>query len=99
MGHRRTPLADADLDSIWYHVASKSGRPDIADRLIDSITNRFLLLASHPNIGRARDADLRPGLRSFQVDEYAIIYRIEDNDVMILHVVRDRRDLTKLFSE
>jgi hypothetical protein len=33
------------------------------------------------------------------VDEYAIIYRIEQNDVMILHVVRDKGDLTKLFNE
>jgi plasmid stabilization system protein ParE len=52
-----------------------------------------------PDIRRARGADLRPGLRSFQVDEYAIIYRIEQNDVMILHVVRDKGDLTKLFNE
>ena len=33
------------------------------------------LLASYPNLGRARDEDLRPGLRSFPVGEYVIIYR------------------------
>ena len=47
MGHRRTPQADSDLDDIWYYVASKSGGLDIADRLVDSITDRFFLLASH----------------------------------------------------
>ena len=73
MGHRRTPQAESELDDIWYYVATKSGSTDIADRLVDSITDRFYLLATHPNIGRARDEDLRPGLRSFPVSEYVII--------------------------
>jgi len=72
MGHVRSPQADSDLDSIWYYVASESGSVEIADRLIDSITERFLLLANYPNIGRRRDDDLRPGLRSFPVGEYLI---------------------------
>jgi toxin ParE1/3/4 len=81
----------------WYYVASKSGSLDIADRLIDSITDRFFLLASHPNIGRTRDEDLRPGLRSFPVGEYIIIYRIQDEDVLILRVLRGSRDIAALF--
>jgi plasmid stabilization system protein ParE len=52
MGHRRTPQADSDLDDIWYYIAIQSGSTEIADRFIDSITNRFYLLARHPNIGR-----------------------------------------------
>ena len=65
MGHIRTPRADSDFDEIWYYVAGRSGSLETADRIVDSIADRFLLLASHPNIGRARDEDLRPGLRSF----------------------------------
>ena len=97
MGHRRTPQADSDLDDIWYYVATKSGSMDIADRLVDSITDRFYLLSTHPNIGRARDEDLRPGLRSFPVGEYVIIYRIEHEDVLILRVLRGSRDIVALF--
>ena len=85
------------LDGIWYYVASKSGSVEIADRLIDSITGRFFLLASHPNIGRSRDEDLRPGLRSFPVGECVILYRIADEDVMILRVVRGSRNIQALF--
>jgi hypothetical protein len=51
------------------------------------------LLACHPHIGRHRDEDLRPGLRSFPVGEYVIIYRVEEKDVLILHVFRGRRDI------
>jgi toxin ParE1/3/4 len=74
MGHRRTPQADSDIDDIWYYVASQSGSVETADCLMDFITDRFFLLASHPNIGRTRD-DLRPGLRSFPVGDYVIVYR------------------------
>ena len=97
MAHRVAPEAEAELDNIWYYVAKKSGSIEIADRLIDSITDRFFLLASHPNIGRARDADLRPGLRSFSVGEYVIIYRIGGKDVLILRVVRGSRNIEALF--
>jgi toxin ParE1/3/4 len=97
MGHFRTPQADSDLDDIWYYVATKSGNMDTADRLVDSITDRFYLIATHPNIGRARDEDLRPGLRSFPVGEYVIIYRIQDQDVLILRVLRGSRDIAALF--
>jgi toxin ParE1/3/4 len=67
------------------------------DRLIDSITDRFVLLASFPNIGRSRDMDLRPGLRSFPVGEYVILYRIQKQDVLILRVLHGSRDIEGLF--
>ncbi len=98
MGHIRAPEADSDLDDIWRYVASQSNSAAIADRLIDSFTGRFLLLARMPNIGRSRDEDLRPGLHSFPVGEYVIIYRIQDADVVILRVLHGRRDLEALFN-
>jgi len=97
MGHIRTSQAGSDLNEIWYYVATKSGSLDVADRLIDSITDRFTLLASYPNMGRARDEDLRLGLRSFPVGEYVILYRIQDEDVLILRVLRGSRDIEALF--
>ncbi len=54
MAHRISPQAAADLDDIWFYVAKESGSIEIADRLIDSIADRFLLLASHPHLGRRR---------------------------------------------
>jgi len=96
MGHRRTPQADLDLDEIWHYVATRSGSVEVADRLVDSITDRFLLLARHPNIGRSRDEDLRPGLRSLPVGDYVIIYRVKDEDVLILRVLHGSRNLRAL---
>jgi plasmid stabilization system protein ParE len=65
MAHRVAPETEAELDGIWYYVARESGSIEVADRLIDSITERFYLLACHPHIGRDRAEDLGSGLRSF----------------------------------
>jgi plasmid stabilization system protein ParE len=61
---RIAPEVELELAEIWRYVAQESGAIEIADRLIDSITGHFLLLARNPYMGRARDGDLRPGLRS-----------------------------------
>jgi len=99
MAHRVAPEVEADLDNIWYYVAKESDSIEIADRLIDSISARFYLLACHPHVGRRRDEDLRPGLRSFPVGEYVIIYRIEKDDALILHVLRGTRDIEALLRQ
>lgn len=91
MAHRLAPEVETELDNIWFYLAKESGSTEVADRLIDSITDRFFLLAGHPYVGRRRDQDLRPGLRSFPVGEYVIIYRVEGEDVVILHVARSSR--------
>lgn len=93
MSHRLAPEAEAELDEIWLYVATESQNAEIADRVVDSITQRFLLLAAYPHLGRRRDEDLRPGLRSFVVGEYVVFYRLEREDVLILHVVRGSRDI------
>lgn len=99
MGFRLLPQAEAELDDIWLYVAHESGSADIANRLLDTITERFWLLGKHPQIGRRRDRDLRPGLRSFPVGEYVIIYRIADDDALILHVMRGSRDIEGLLQD
>jgi len=99
MAHRLAFRAVADLEGIWLYVAEKSGSPEIANRLIDSITDRCLLLGNFPYAGRSRNDDLGPGRRSFPVGEYVIVYRVQGEDVLILRVVHGRRDLGTLFGD
>ncbi len=96
MAYRVAPHAEVDLYDIWYYLAKESGNIEIADRVVDSITERFYLLSNYPHIGRRRDEDLRPGLRSFVAGDYVILYRIENADVLILHVIRSSRDIAAL---
>jgi toxin ParE1/3/4 len=96
MAHRLAPRAEADLDDIWWYIATESGSVEIARRHVATLTSRFLLLARHPRLGRARDGDLGAGRRSYPVDRYIIVYRIDGNDVEILRVVHGSRDLEAL---
>jgi toxin ParE1/3/4 len=97
MAHRLAPEAEADLDELWYYVASNSSI-EVADRLVDSLTTRFFLLARHPRAGRRRD-DLWPGMRVFPVGDYVVLYRVEGTDVLIDRVVRGSRDLEALLRD
>jgi toxin ParE1/3/4 len=97
MTHRVAPRAETDLDDIWFYVAKESGSIEIANRLIDTLTNRFFVLAGFPYVGRARDDDFGSGCRSVAVGEYVIVYCVENRDMLILRVVHGRRDLEALF--
>jgi len=97
MAHRLAPRAELDLDDIWLHVARESGSIDIANRLIDAITDRFLTLGRFPFMGRSRDEDFGPGRRSLAVGEYVIVYCVENEDAFILRVVHGRRQLEAVF--
>ena len=65
MAHRVAPFAERDLDDIWFYVAKESGSIEIANHLVDSITDRFFLLTSFPYIGRSRSEDFGLGCRRF----------------------------------
>jgi toxin ParE1/3/4 len=96
---RLLPEAEAELDGIWMHLARESGSVDIATRVVESVTERFWLLARYPRIGRRRD-DLRPGLRSLAAGDYIIVHRVmEEEVVLILHVVHGSRDIPALFGQ
>ncbi len=99
MSHQVSPKAESDLDDIWLYVANESGGFEVATRLIDSITSSFVLLGRHPYLGRARDDDFGPGARSLVVDEYVIVYCVDNGNVLILRVVHGRRDLESLFGD
>ncbi len=96
---RLAPEVEQELDGIWFYIASNSGSIEIADRISENITQRFWLLARNPYIGRRRDADLRRGLRSFPADDYVIIYRVENDAVLILHVAHGSRNVQALLAD
>ena len=61
----QSALAKSDLVDIWLYIAQDS--IEAADRFIDQIEQKFLLLASSPEAGVSRDK-IAPGLRSFQLE-------------------------------
>ena len=99
MGYRLSPEAETDLDDIWLFVARESQNVSTANRVIDTLMARLWILGQHPQAGRRRDAELRAGLRSVAIGQYIVIYRVDEGDALILHVMRGGRDTEELFAD
>jgi toxin ParE1/3/4 len=94
--YKVAPSALADLDEIWFYIAQNTN-PEIAERVLDSITRAFPLLAANPKMGRHRP-NLGEAMRSFPVANYRIYYRQDSRGrVRILHIKHAARDENKLF--
>ena len=97
---RLAPEAELELDDIWLYIARSSGNLEVANRVIDKITDQLWLLALHPYIGRRRDHDLQAGLRTFSVGDYIVVYRIAAGDVvLILHIYHGKQDILSLLDD
>ena len=97
MRYRVSKHAGRDLDEIFLYWAKRAGLK-VADRLIDAITERFWLLAEHPDAGRA-SADIAAGLRCFPAGKYLIYYRKARRVIDILHIFHGARDQKNAFDK
>ncbi len=95
---RVSPEAETDLDDISVYVVQESQSPERADQFLDRFTAFFARLTENPYLGRRRD-DLRPGYRSFPVSDYVVIYRVADEGVLLLRLIRGSRDIPDLIKE
>jgi toxin ParE1/3/4 len=90
--------AERDLDHIWYYIARKSGGAEIANGLIDTITETFALFSREPEAGTKRD-EIELGLRSFPVKNYIIYYRHGPQFVTIARVIHGMRNQETAYAE
>jgi toxin ParE1/3/4 len=90
-GIRVSHPAERDLDDIWYYTAKKSGSVEVADRLVESITETFPLFAQAPGAGTRRD-EIAPGLRGFPVGNYIVYYAETERHVVISRILHGMRD-------
>jgi toxin ParE1/3/4 len=72
--------------------------PETADRVVREIVDRAARLESLPAPGRARE-DLRPGLRSLLAQPDTIFFRIKDDEVEIVRVLRERPNFHAALAE
>ena len=91
---RRTAQAEEDLINLWLYIAQDN--PDAADRLLNEIEDKCVLLAANPQLGPARP-DNAPDCRSFPVGRYLILYRPIPDGIEVVRVVHGSRRLEDLF--
>ncbi len=91
---RRTAQTEEDLIDIWLHIAQDD--PGAANRLLDTIEDKIILLADNPRLGPSRP-DIAEACRSFLVGRYLILYRIIPDGIEVVRVVQGSRRLENLF--
>jgi toxin ParE1/3/4 len=92
MAIRTSPEAEGELDDIWYYIATESSSIEVAGAHAGRHQRSICSALQASLLGRSRD-DLKPGLRSITVGAYVVLYRVEHEDVVILHVLQGRRDI------
>lgn len=95
MAYRVAREGKRDLAEIFAYCAERAGL-EIADRLIDSIVDRFALLSDFPDAGKPED-DIATGVKCFPVGRYLIYYRKSRRGVEIVHVFHGARDQKRAF--
>jgi toxin ParE1/3/4 len=95
MRYRVSRDAEQDLDEILLYWAKRAGLK-VADRLMDSLMDRFWLLGEHPNAGRSTE-DIGAGVRCFPAGKYLIYYRKMTPVIDILHVFHGAQDQKRAF--
>jgi toxin ParE1/3/4 len=86
--------ARGDLADIWWFIAQNN--EPAADKIITTITKKFDELVVSPGMGRKRN-ELSPGLRSFPIGKYLILYQPIEDGIEIVRVVHGARDIEELF--
>lgn len=95
MGYHLSASAHADIDEIWDFIAEDN--PAAAERFTAMLREKFSILASQPQMGRAC-AELRPGLHRFPIGNYVVFYRPVADQVEIARVLH-ARGISKPFSK
>jgi toxin ParE1/3/4 len=88
--YRLTQLAQADIDSAWFHIAKD--RPAAADRFVERLKSHFEALAKSPFVGELR-IDLAQDVRQSSVGSYVVLHRPGSGRIEIVRVIHGARDL------
>lgn len=91
--YRISKGAARDLDGIFVYWAERAS-VETADKLIDSITDRFWMLAENPEAGRAAP-EAAPEVRCFPAGRYLIYYKKTRGGIEILYVLHSARNRRK----
>lgn len=90
----KRPEAENDLINIWVYIAEDN--PINADRFLDKLEERCLLLAEFPETGAHRDELIR-NLRSFPLGNYIVFYFVIDGGIDIVRVLHSAMDINADF--
>jgi toxin ParE1/3/4 len=89
-GYRLTPAAQGNLEDIWLYTLERWSLQQ-ADRYTDILEDTFDQLLFMPEMARER-SEFDPPIRIHPSAEHLIVYRIEDDYLVILRVLGAGQD-------
>lgn len=92
-----TETAEGELDEILFFIAERDG-VDRALHVHTQFVQAFTALEATPLMGPVKQTLTGTDVRWWWVFNFGIIYRPEDDDVVILRIVHSARDLDTIFS-
>lgn len=89
-----SPQARTNLQDIWSYYA-KEASLEVADQVLERIAKSCELLLRFPERGRRCD-ELLDGARFLVVGPHLAFYRINGENVEVLHVLHGKQDRERL---
>ncbi len=89
-------IAEEDFTEIISYIAADN--PKAAAKLADNIENNLELLSLNPKLGRIpKENEIRKlGYRYIIVQNYLIIYKVENKSILIHRILHGARDYKSL---
>ena len=89
-----SPAARDELERIWDYIGIENHSPQAAERLMQTMYEKFTLLGKHPLIGeRCHEYQhIVPELRRIPVGNYIIYYTAMEDGVRIGHIAHGAMD-------
>ncbi len=91
-----SPEAIHDLETIIDYFATRN--VGAGDQFLDEFTKKCRDLTRFPFIGRSYGV-IRPYLRGIPLQNYIIFYRVTDDSIEIMRIIKGNRDLEAVFEE
>ena len=85
--------ARIDLLEIWAYIAEEN--QSAADKLLDAIDEKCILLGRNPKMGQGRP-DISLEMRYFPVKNYLILYREQEFGIEVVRIVHGMRDIGEI---
>jgi toxin ParE1/3/4 len=95
--YRLTERAEADVEAIADFIATDS--IDAAAKVVLALEDAFVLLASRPGIGHAREDLTERPLKFWSVYSYLVVYDPAGDPLTIIAVLHGARDVAQILKE
>jgi toxin ParE1/3/4 len=95
--YRLTERAEADVEAIADFIAADS--IDTAVKVLLALEEAFVLLASRPGVGHARDDLTDRPLKFWSVYSHLVVYEPAADPLTIVTVLHGARDVAQILKE